>query len=86
MFNYNRNAFFSFVRKGKKDDELFVIVCSFSDIVYKAGVQLSASYIEVMNSDAEFFGGSGVMNSKELNGREYHGKIYQSEMKTYHLV
>ncbi|AST00836.1 glycogen branching protein [Geobacillus sp. T6] len=72
-------SIFSFVRRGKKDGDLLVIVCNFTNQAYddyKVGVPLLAPYREVLNSDAAEFGGSGHVNSKRLSAfhEPFHGK------------
>jgi 1,4-alpha-glucan branching enzyme len=82
--NYEQRIF-SFIRKGKSEQDQYVIVCNFSEDVYenyKVGVLLPTSYIEIINSDDQTFGGSGVTNKKALKAveEEYHGKPYHIEM------
>lgn len=72
----------SFVRKGKKEDDLLIVVCNFTDVVYydyKVGVPLLATYREAFNSDDVRFGGSGQINKKAIVAVEepFHGKPYQ---------
>ncbi|QOR65995.1 1,4-alpha-glucan branching enzyme [Cytobacillus suaedae] len=83
--NNHDQSIFSFVRKGKKENDLTVIVCNFTPETYheyKVGVPLLASYKEVMNSDDTAFGGSGQINKGKLIGEEgqYHGKPFHIKM------
>jgi 1,4-alpha-glucan branching enzyme len=59
----------SFLRKsGLKGDEILVI-CNFTPVVrrdYRVGVPKSSSWIEIFNSDAENFWGSGVVNGDKI--------------------
>ncbi|MFC3884705.1 1,4-alpha-glucan branching enzyme [Bacillus songklensis] len=84
VHNYEQQIF-SFIRKGKLQDDVYIIVCNFSDKTYdhyKVGVPLATSYIEMVNSDDAAFGGSGIINKKPLKAidGEYHGKSYHIEM------
>lgn len=58
----------SFVRTATNGDRLVVIV-NFADYPYydyRIGVPAPGSYVEVLNSDAESFGGSNVVNASKL--------------------
>jgi 1,4-alpha-glucan branching enzyme len=55
----------SFVRKGEKNGEVFLIVCNFANVPrnnYILGAPLGGFWKEVLNSDAELYGGSGCGN------------------------
>jgi 1,4-alpha-glucan branching enzyme len=61
-------SIFSFIRKGKKED-ILIIVCNFTEIVYenyKVGVPSYSFYTEVFNSDDIRYGGSGQVNNKKI--------------------
>lgn len=78
-------SIFSFIRRGKKEGDVLVIVCNFTNQAYddyKVGVPLLAPYREVLNSDAAEFGGSGHVNSKRLSAfhEPFHGKPYHVRM------
>jgi 1,4-alpha-glucan branching enzyme len=56
----------SFVRKCKNTDEIILVVCNFTSIPrynYKVGIPRGGFWREVLNSDAEIYGGSGCGNS-----------------------
>jgi 1,4-alpha-glucan branching enzyme len=75
--NDNENSVISFIRKAKDAKDFLVVVCNFTPEVrhdYRIGVPAKGAYVEVFNSDAEEFGGSGVRNEGEL----------QSEDKPWH--
>ena len=79
------NPFFSFIRKGKKDDELLVIVCNFTGIHYqdyKIGIPTAGEYREIFNSDKEEFGGAGFINKKTLKAMEvpFHGRSFSVDL------
>ena len=64
-----QNSVISFYRRGKKEDDLTVVICNFTPVVrhnYRIGVPLPGVYEEVFNSDREKYGGSNVLNSGDL--------------------
>ncbi|MCD4839621.1 1,4-alpha-glucan branching protein GlgB [Neobacillus sedimentimangrovi] len=78
----NKNqSIFSFIRKGKKEEDMLIIVCNFTGLSYpeyKIGVPKPGEYREIFTNDLEEYGGSGVVNKKVLKASEepYHGKPY----------
>lgn len=70
----------SFVRKGKKPQDILLIVCNFDMInhaEYKVGVPKAGKYKEIFNTDDEKYGGNGNVNvrvktskKEEVHGRE----------------
>jgi len=75
----------SFVRKAKDWKDMLIFVCNFTPVVYsgyRIGVPLSGYYKEVMNSDAEVYGGSGQGNAGGLYSQEYQwqGRPYSLEL------
>lgn len=72
---------FSFLRKGRKETDVAVVVCNFTPAVhykYRIGVPAPGFYVEEINTDAREYGGSGVGNLGGLrsekvprNGRPY---------------
>jgi alpha-1,4-glucan:alpha-1,4-glucan 6-glycosyltransferase len=63
----------SFVRKGKRKGDYCVVLCNFTPEVYhdfRIGVPAKGNYLEMMNSDAEVFGGSGQVNSEPATADE----------------
>ncbi len=72
--NDNDNSIVSFIRKAEKSDDYLIVVCNFTPNAredYRIGVPDSGSYVEVFNSDAEEFGGSGVTNSTSLKTENF---------------
>ncbi|MGC9999301.1 MAG: 1,4-alpha-glucan branching protein GlgB [Bryobacteraceae bacterium] len=62
----------SFVRRAKDPNDFLVFVCNFTPVVrhgYNVGVPEPGKYVEVLCSDAEQFGGSGVCNRGDLWSR-----------------
>ncbi|MFD3448682.1 1,4-alpha-glucan branching enzyme [Microbacteriaceae bacterium 4G12] len=81
----NEQSIFSFIRKGKKEDDLVVVVCNFTEKVYtdyKVGVPSFHFYNEIFNSDRTEYGGSGQINKKRLKAihEPYHNQLSHVEM------
>lgn len=56
-----------FTRNTKKKEEMLLVVCNFSPLVYenhKIGVPYPGKYKEIFNSDRKEFGGSGAVNPR----------------------
>ena len=56
----------SFIRKGRDNDKMALIVCNFTPVqrrIYNVGVPRGGFWAEVLNSDAEVYGGSGCGNA-----------------------
>jgi 1,4-alpha-glucan branching enzyme len=56
----------SFIRKGKSTGEIILIVCNFTGVPrynYRVGVPHGGYWREILNSDAEIYGGSGCGNA-----------------------
>jgi 1,4-alpha-glucan branching enzyme len=59
------NSVFSFIRRGKQPEDLFVIVLNATPVVrpgYRIGVPQAGFYQEALNTDAAIYGGSNVGN------------------------
>ena len=55
----------SYVRRGKDESQLLVVICNFTPIVrhaYRVGLPHAGSYREIFNSDSQYYGGSNVGN------------------------
>ncbi|MBE0533408.1 MAG: 1,4-alpha-glucan branching protein GlgB [Rhodospirillales bacterium] len=55
----------SFLRRGKRTEEVAVVVCNFTPVIhhgYRIGVPSGDFYVECINTDAADYGGSGVGN------------------------
>lgn len=81
----HEQSVFSFIRKSRNPDEFLVIVCNFTEKAYshyRIGVPKAGEYREIINSDAEAFGGSGVINKRVLKAKEtaFHGRKFSVEM------
>ncbi|WP_108672241.1 1,4-alpha-glucan branching protein GlgB [Peribacillus acanthi] len=84
--NNYQQSIFSFIRKGRKEEDQLVFICNFKNIAYedyKVGVPLEGEYKEVWNSDHMSFGGLGHINSKPLiaNLGIFHGQPYHISMR-----
>ncbi|HEX2946741.1 MAG TPA: 1,4-alpha-glucan branching protein GlgB [Clostridia bacterium] len=63
--NDSDHSVISFLRRGSDPHDMLVFVCNFTPVVYddyKIGVPFDAFYREILNSDAEVYGGSNVGN------------------------
>lgn len=75
----------SFVRSGRKTQDWLLVVLNFANVPYekyKIGVPEIGRYREVFSSDAQVYGGTGIVNSRvipskddECDGREQSIKI-----------
>ncbi|MBR3498026.1 MAG: 1,4-alpha-glucan branching protein GlgB [Selenomonadaceae bacterium] len=79
--NDNDNSIVSFIRKAEDSSDYLIAVCNFTPNAhegYRIGVPDKGSYVEVFNSDAEEFGGSGIKNSSVLLTEEipYHNRSH----------
>lgn len=80
-YSDHQNAVMSFIRKGKDPKNDLVIVCNFTPVVrsdYRIGISRKGKLIEIFNSDAKIYGGSGVLNPNKLTVESvpYDGKDY----------
>ncbi len=76
----------SFIRKGKDPKNTVIIVCNFTPMphyMHRIGVPYAGFYKEIMNSDAEIYGGSNVGNEGGLHTQEisWDGKPYCLDLK-----
>ena len=75
------NSIISFLRKGKTPGNYILIVCNFTPVVrynYRVGVPAGGYWKEVLNSDADEYGGSGHGNLGGVDATHvpYHGRYY----------
>ncbi len=59
------NSVVAFLRKARNPEDMLLFVCNFTPVPryqYRLGVPRSGSYREILNSDAERYGGSNVGN------------------------
>jgi 1,4-alpha-glucan branching enzyme len=63
----------SFIRRDSKGKEL-IFVCNFTPVVHHGmhlGVPHMGTYKEILNSDEERFGGSGILNTQPLKSNDH---------------
>jgi 1,4-alpha-glucan branching enzyme len=78
--NYSQSVF-SFIRKGKTENDYLIIICNFTGVHYpefKIGVPAQEEFREIFNSDDTDFGGAGFINKKTFMALEepFHGRPY----------
>lgn len=69
------NSVVSFVRHGANVEDLIVIICNFTPKTvegYDVGVPYEGYYKEILNSNDEKYGGSGVINKKAVRSKKEH--------------
>jgi 1,4-alpha-glucan branching enzyme len=69
----------SFIRQGSSGDDLLLVVCNFTLTVrwnYRVGIPRSGRWVEIFNSDAPLYGGSGQGNMGGLSSTPvgWHGR------------
>lgn len=75
------SSIISFLRKAKHKKEELLIVCNFTPVPRKharIGVNHSGEWVEVLNSDSQYYGGSNMGNLGKLKTRKaaYHDRPY----------
>jgi 1,4-alpha-glucan branching enzyme len=63
------NSAVSFVRRSKNEEDTLVFVCNFTPVPrhgYRLGVPHAGEYYELLNSDANRYGGSGLENLQPM--------------------
>jgi len=63
------NSVVSFMRRSKNVDDTLIFVCNFTPIPrlgYRLGVPRAGEYYEILNSDANRYGGSGLENLQAM--------------------
>ena len=72
--NDNNNSVISFIRKTEDESDYVIAICNFTPEVhhgYRLGVPDIGAYVEIFNSDAAEFGGSGVKNETALHTENF---------------
>ena len=74
----SKNCVLAYIRKAESTEDFVVVVCNFTPQAihdYRIGVPKKGTYTELLNTDAESFGGSGFINGKALKatGKAAHG-------------
>lgn len=83
--NDAQNSIISFIRYGKLENDMTIIVCNFTPDVhygYRIGVPANGVYTEVFNSDSKKFGGSGVVNKMDITAElvPWHGREFSFQL------
>ncbi|MFL5696100.1 MAG: 1,4-alpha-glucan branching protein GlgB [Ktedonobacteraceae bacterium] len=63
------NSVVSFMRRTKNEEDTLVLVCNFTPVPrhgYRLGVPHAGEYYELLNSDADRYGGSGLENLQPM--------------------
>jgi 1,4-alpha-glucan branching enzyme len=63
------NSVVSFMRRSKNEEDTLVCICNFTPVPrrgYRLGVPHAGEYYELLNSDAERYGGSGLENLQPM--------------------
>ncbi len=75
------NSTISYVRLARNPEDIIVVVCNFTPVVrpgYRLGVPKGGTYLELLNTDAECYAGSGVGNAGRVDAQphEAHGRPF----------
>ncbi|MFC2110320.1 1,4-alpha-glucan branching protein GlgB, partial [Bacteroidota bacterium] len=68
-YENHEDSIISFIRKGHDSKNDIIVVCNFTPVVrekHLIGVHQAGHLVEILNSDASQYGGSGVCNSKKI--------------------
>jgi 1,4-alpha-glucan branching enzyme len=81
----SHNSVLSLIRKGRSAADTLVIVCNFTPVsreIYRVGVPNGGFWRELLNSDAEEYGGSGVgnMGGVEASSIGFHGRPHALDL------
>jgi len=80
--NYDQSIF-SFIRFGKDQKNFCVVVINMTPTVYhdfRIGVPEAGTYVEILNSDKEIYGGSNIYNGAELKTEEIFNHGYKQSI------
>ena len=77
--NDDDNSVYAFLRKGRKPEEVVLALFNCTPVPrhdYRVGVPLPGVWRELLNTDAEAFGGSGVGNLGKVTAEAhtFHGR------------
>jgi 1,4-alpha-glucan branching enzyme len=84
--NDSENSVVSLIRRSKGGDEFVVAVLNFTPVPrenYRVGVPAEGVYVELLNSDADFYGGGNVGNGGFLEASDIpaHGFDYSLSLR-----
>ncbi len=80
-FNDADHSVVSYLRKGRTTADLILVVCNFTPVAhggYRVGVPCGGAWLEVLNSDAADYGGTGRGNlgAVEAEAKPAHGRSH----------
>ncbi len=80
----SENSVLTYIRKGKLPKDDLIIACNFTPVPrenYRIGIPKSRKLVEVFNSDAAAYGGSGITNgSAKVSKTAWHGFEHSIEV------
>ena len=68
-YSDHENAVMTYIRKGNDSKNDLIVICNFTPVVrenYRIGIPRKGELVELFNSDAKLFGGSGVQQNGKL--------------------
>lgn len=79
--NDSEQSVISYLRRGKSPDDAILVVCNFTPVPrqgYLVGVSRGGRWLEILNSDAPLYGGSGQGNlgSVQSQPSPWHGRAH----------
>ena len=84
-YSDHENAVMTYIRKGNNPKNDLIVICNFTPVVrenYRIGIPRKGELVELFNSDAKLFGGSGVQQSGKLKveATPYDGRDYSIDL------
>jgi 1,4-alpha-glucan branching enzyme len=81
----NEESIITFIRRGKNIEDTLVFICNFTPIprtMHRVGVPYKGKYVEILNSDDNKYGGSGVINNSiSSKAIQWDGKNHAIDIK-----
>ncbi|MCT4596264.1 MAG: 1,4-alpha-glucan branching protein GlgB [Vallitalea sp.] len=81
----SEESIITFIRKGKNIEDTLIFICNFTPIprtMHRIGVPYKGKYVEILNSDDNKYGGSGVINDTiSSKAIQWDGKNYAIDIK-----
>jgi 1,4-alpha-glucan branching enzyme len=79
------HSILSYIRRSRIDDSAVIVIANFTPVVrqrYRLGVPYNGTLVEILNSDDEKFGGSGVTNNSPLvaDDQPWRGQPYSIQL------
>lgn len=80
-YSDHENTVMTYIRKGNDSKNDLIVICNFTPVVrenYRIGIPRKGELVELFNSDAKLFGGSGVQQNGKLKveATPYDGRDY----------